>query len=352
MWNETSAADRLGIEYPIIQGPFGGGLSSTRLAAAVSNMGGLGSFGAESLSGNAIAKVIAEMRSLTVKPFSVNLWIPRENVTPPNSEEFEHYLSRLDGYYLELDIDRPLRPARFGQVFEDQIGALLEARPPVFSFVYGVPDASILQACRDRGILTLGTATTPDEGVALDRAGIDCIVASGFEAGGHKGAFLKPVDDSLIGTFALVPQMVDRVRAPVIAAGGIADSRGIKAALALGAQGVQIGTAFLACEESGASPGHRELLFNDGRENTVLTRAFTGRLARSIRNRFSDEMTIHETELPLWPVQSWVSGSLKAAAIAKGRTDLISLWAGQSASLVRGRDVKTLFDTLIAGLSP
>lgn len=350
MWNRTQAAALLGIEYPIVQGPFGGGLSSTALASTVSNAGGLGSFGADGLSPDAIINLVSELRALTDKPFAVNLWVPRETATVPNEREFEANLSLLDEYYEDLGIARPARPGQYSQDFEAQVHALLDAKPPVFSFVYGVPEASILQACRERGIVTVGTATTPEEGVALDRAGVDCIVASGVEAGGHKGAFLRPVEESLMGTFALIPQMADRVEAPVIAAGGIADVRGIWAAIALGAQGVQIGTAFLACEESGASPAHRALLHAAERDETVLTRVFTGRLARGIRNRFTDDMAGIEAELPPWPVQSWLVGSLKAAAIAQGRTDLISLWAGQCVPLVRFKSAEALFNDLIFGL--
>lgn len=351
MWNRNQATERLGIDYPIIQGPFGGGLSSTKLTAIVSTAGGLGSFGADGLPGEAIMGLVDELRSMTAKPFAINLWVPREDAAPPDASRFNRILDLLGGYYQELGIVRPARPERYGRDFESQVRALLQAAPPVFSFVYGIPDASILSACREKGIVTLGTATTPEEGVALDRAGVDCIVASGMEAGGHKGAFLRPVEDSLMGTFTLVPQLVDRVSAPVIAAGGIADSRGIRAALALGAQGVQIGTAFLACMESGASDGHRALILAAERDETVLTRVFTGRLARSIKNRFTAEMAAHEPELPIWPIQSWFAGSLKAAAIAAGRTDLISLWAGQCAPLVHLDRASALFDDLVSGLS-
>jgi nitronate monooxygenase len=351
MWNTLSAAERLHIRYPIIQGPFGGGLSTTKLASTVSNAGGLGSFGSDSLDGEGIVKLVAEMRSLTTRPFAVNLWVPREKVTTPTTEEFEYVLSLLDVYYQELGIERPARPERFGQDFDIQVRALLEARPPAFSFVYGVPEASILQECRERHIVTIGTATTPEEAVALDRAGVDCIVASGVEAGGHKGAFLRPVEESLMSTFTLVPQIVDRVKAPVIAAGGVADIRGVRAALALGAQGVQVGTAFLACEESGASEAHRELLLSSKRDDTTLTRVFTGRLARGIRNRLSSELSAHHANVPLWPVQSWFIGSLKAAAIAQGRIDLFPLWAGQCAPLVRHNTAQALLHDLSMGLS-
>jgi nitronate monooxygenase len=162
---------------------------------------------------------------------------------------------------------------------------------------------------------------------------------------------LRPAEESLIGTFALIPQVVDRVKAPVIAAGGIADSRGIKAALALGAKGVQIGTALLACEESNATDAHRELLFDQGASDTVLTRACTGRLARSIRNRFADEMKAHEAELLPFPFQLWLAGTLKDASVARGRTDLVSLSGGQAAALLHQKNARMLFDELILEMS-
>lgn len=351
MWNSTRAAEVLGLTYPIVQGPFGGGLSSTVLAATVSNAGGMGSFGADNLGAKQIGDLVAELRLLTPKPFAVNLWVSHGMEPHLSDDEFDDAIDRLITFMGELDLDAPSRPEKFGQYYDVQVRALLEAKPPVFSFVYGVPEPSILAECRRRGIKTVGTATTAAEAVALDQAGVDCVVASGFEAGGHKGAFLKSVEDSLTGTFALVPHIVDRVKAPVIAAGGVGDSLGLKAALALGASGVQIGTAFLACEESGASPAYRELLFSEAREDTVLTSVFTGRLARSMRNRFSEEMAIHAPELPDYPVHAWFVAPIKAAAIAQGRTDLISLWAGQGAHLVRFRKAQELFDHLVSQMS-
>jgi nitronate monooxygenase len=351
MWNKTAAAERLGILYPIVQGPFGGGLSTTKLVATISNAGGMGSYGAESLSPDGIRDVVAELKSLTSNAFAINLWVPKGSVAAPTVSEYHLNMQRFDEYYRELGLARPQRPEHYGQDYSQQVEALLEARPPVFSFVYGVPEEDVLEKCRAYGIRTVGTATTPDEAAALDAAGVDCVIASSFEAGGHKGAFLKPVDRSLVGMFSLLPQIVDRVSIPVIAAGGIADARGLKAAFALGAQGAQIGTAFLACDESGASPAHRRLLFEGARDDTVLTRSFTGRLARSLRNRFSEDMEPLQQLFPDYPVQSWFAGSLKSAAIAQGRSDLISLWAGQSTPLVRHRKALDLFEELVSGLS-
>jgi nitronate monooxygenase len=351
MWHETEVSRRLGIRYPIIQGPFGGGASTAILAATVSNAGGLGSFGVHTFTPAQITATVNDIRKLTARPFALNLWIPKESTISPSDEDFERSFARLDPYYRELGITRPAPPASFGQDFSAQIRAVLDARPAVFSFVFGIPERSILEECRERAIVTLGTATTPDEAAALDNAGIDCIVASGFEAGGHRGAFLRPAEESLIGTFALIPQVVDRVKAPVIAAGGIADARGLKAAFALGAKGVQIGTAFLACRESAATQQHRELLFDQRASDTVLTKAFTGRLARSIRNRFSDDMKSREAELAEFPIQLWLAGTLRDASHARGNTDLVSLSAGQAAPLLYRRNAKTLFDELVFEMS-
>jgi nitronate monooxygenase len=186
-----------------------------------------------------------------------------------------------------------------------------------------------------------------EEALAVEKAGVDLVVAAGFEAGGHRPSFLKPPEESLLGTFALVPQIADAVRIPVVAAGGIADGRGIAAALTLGADAVQVGTAFFACEESGATAAYRELLFTAASRDTGLTRAFTGRLARGIYNRLARELHGHEAMFAKYPAHSWILAPLRAAAVAKGRTDLINLWAGQAAPLVRYRHADELFAALV-----
>src|SRR5271156_2482939 len=214
---------------------------------------------------------------------------------------------------------KPYAPIRF----EDQARVLLDAKVPVFSFIYGIPPKEILDECRAQGILTIGAATTPDEAVALEQAGVDVIVASGFEAGGHRGSFLRPSEDSLTGTMALVPQVVDAVRLPVVAAGAIGDARGIMAAFALGAEGVQMGTAFLACEESGANPYHRAALLSDHAKQTALTRGFTGRLARGIRNRLVDELNQKDAEILPYPLQRALVRHLSIPAEKAGRPELL-----------------------------
>jgi nitronate monooxygenase len=347
MWNETRLAEQLGVRYPIIQGPFGGGASSVELTTTVSDAGGLGSYGAESVQPEKIGSLVTEIRSKTGKPFAVNLWIPTREPTSVDRDALLKGGSAFDKYFREHGIELPPPPEQVIPDYADQVRALLDAAPPVFSFVYGAPELEIIRECRRRAIFTVGTATTVQEGVFLEEAGVDCIVATGIEAGGHRPSFLRSAEISLTGMVSLVPQLVDRVKVPVIAAGGIADGRGIRAAMALGAEGVQIGTAFLACDESAASPEHRRELFGPSRSDTILTRVFTGRLARSIRNRLTDEMAKREDELAPYPAQIWLASLLKASALERGDSSLISLWAGQSASLVRHRKANELMEELV-----
>jgi len=347
-WHVTRVTKRLGITYPIIQGPFGGGASSPALAAAVSNAGGLGSYGLMPTAPAEIAGVVRSIRALTKKPFAMNLWVSGAD---PDAAKFtrtlyDDALAGLRRYFDELGIEPPAFPPPPPVSFEDQARALLDADPPVFSFVFGIPPAAILRECHDRKIPTIGTVTTAAEARAMEEAGVDVIVASGFEAGGHRGSFLASAEESLTGTFALVPQVADAVRVPVIAAGGIADARGIAAARMLGAEGVQIGTAFLACEESNASPLHRSLLFSDAARLTALTRRFSGRLGRAIRNQFVDD----SPALP-YPLQGWLLRPVLQAAVAQGRTDLPMFWAGQGAHLVRHHHAADLLAALVSETS-
>jgi nitronate monooxygenase len=237
---------------------------------------------------------------------------------------------------------RPYEPIRF----EDQVQVLLDEGISAFSFIYGIPSKQILDEFHRQGISLIGTATTVDEAIALEQAGVDVIAASGFEAGGHRGSFLQPSEDSLTGTMALVPQVVDAVKLPVVAAGGIGDARGIVAAFALGAEGVQMGTAFIAFEESGANTLHRKALLSGQAKQTALTRGFTGRLARGIKNRLLDELNQKDIEILPYPLQRALVRHLSIPAEKAGTAELLALWAGQSANLSRCSDVRTLLDTL------
>ena len=351
-WNKTRISSSLGIEYPIIQGPLGG-LSTQRLTATVSNFGGLGSFGAHGLSPSVIEDVIAEIRTLTSKPFAINLWVSMEDegAYTSGSEAFARSLMPLAGHIQALGGTLPTYQPYVPIRFEDQVRVLLDAKVPVFSFIYGIPPKEILDECRTQGILTIGAATTPDEAIVLEQAGVDVIAASGFEAGGHRGSFLRPAEESLTGTFSLVPQVADAVSVPVVAAGGIADARGIVAAFALGAEGVQIGTAFLATEESGTSVHHRNALLGGHARRTGLTRGFTGRLARGIHNQLLEEFNRPGVEILPYPLQRALVRNLSLPAEKAGKPELLALWAGQSANLSRQSDAKALLQTLVSEVS-
>jgi nitronate monooxygenase len=349
-WNQTRVASILGIEYPLIQGPLGG-FSSERLTALVSNFGGLGSFGAHGLEPQAIKDKIAEIRSLTSKPFAMNLWVSMEDDGAIESDgaAFQRALSHLAPHIEAVGGTQPTFSPHKSIRFEDQVRVLLDAKVPVFSFIYGVPPKEILEEARKQNIITIGTATTPDEALALEQAGVNLVVASGFEAGGHRGSFLRSSEDSLTGTISLVPQTVDAVKIPVIAAGGISDARGIAAAFALGAEGVQMGTVFLACEESGAHPLHREAILSGKAGHTSLTRGFTGRLARGIHNELLQSLNQPETKILPYPLQRVLMRNLALPAQKAGNAGLLALWAGQSANLARCPSVLELLESLVSG---
>ena len=345
MWNGNRITQLLDLDIPLVQGPFGGGLSSVTLAATVSAAGGLGSFGAHHLTADNILETAAAIRQRTDRPFALNLWIPPYD--PATPADVQHGSDLLAPFYRELGLAPPTLPnADYWPDYGEQVEAILEACPAVFSFVYGIPEPATLRACRQRGIRTLGTATTVAEARALEQAGVDAIIATGFEAGGHRVSFLEEAEHSLNGSFALIPQIRDAVSLPVIAAGGIADGRGMAAALMLGADAVQVGTAFLACEESNASGLHRDMLFSERAQHTGLTRAFSGRLARGIRNRFMEEMAGRQ-DIPGYPLQTWMTRPLKQIAQQQETPELLALWASQASPLLQHRQARTLIRTMI-----
>jgi nitronate monooxygenase len=346
----TEATRRLGLTHPIVQGPFGGGLSTVELATTVSEAGGLGSYGAHILPPQQILDLAQQLRARTSRPFALNLWVsdhdPGGDALSP--ADFERAAQLFAPYFRELGVPLPSPPPRYGERFDEQVEALLEARPPVFSFVFGIPSPAILAECRRRGIATIGAATSVAEARALEEAGVDALVATGFEAGGHRPSFLARAEDSLMGTFALTRLVTSRVKIPVIAAGGIADRQGVRAALTLGASAAQLGTAFLACAESGASPTHKRLLFSERAAATTLTRVFSGRLARGLANRLTRELAPRLAELPPYPIPGWFLSHLRAAAIAQENPELMSLWSSQVAPALRHTSAAELFADLIA----
>ncbi|MDY0908897.1 nitronate monooxygenase [Microbacterium sp. CFBP9034] len=338
----------LGIDEPIVLGPFGG-LSSVGLTAAVSERGGLGSYGLYGYGADRIADTIAQLRAATARPFAVNLWLPTGDEVSPTDVDLGPSLTALAPLFEAAGVTTPLVPARFLPDIAEQLEAVLDAAPAVVSVVYGTPDEALTAAARGRGIRIIGTATSVAEAVALEAAGVDAIVASGAEAAGHRVSFLRDPSHSLVGTFALVPQVVDAVRIPVIAAGGIADRRGVAAAFALGAEGVQVGTAFLRTRQSAATDAHRRTITAAADTDTVLTRAMSGQLARGIPNRAMRDIETSGVIAP-FPAQNWATGVFRAAAAARGDGDLVSLWAGQASALATREDAGDVFEELRAGL--
>lgn len=337
----------LGIEHPIILGPFGG-LSSVALAAAVSESGGLGSYGLYGYDGDRIREIGAEMRAATDRPFAVNIWLPRGDEVAPNPQH-SVFAQALQPFYEAVGVGVPARPERYIPPLDEQLDAIWDVAPAVLSVVFGVPSAEVVDEARRRGIRIVGTATTVAEAVALAEAGVDAIVATGAEAGGHRVSFLRPAEESLIGTFALIPQVVDAVDVPVIAAGGIGDRRGVSAAFALGASGVQVGTAFLATAESAANDAHREAIRSTAADETVLTRAMSGRLARGARNRVVRAIEASGTIAP-FPMQNWLTGRFRTPAGQQNLGELQSLWMGQAAPLSRHDSAAAVFAELSRGL--
>lgn len=330
----TTIADLFGIELPIIQAPMAG-VQGSALAAAVSEAGGLGSLPAAMLGAEALHAEVAEIRRRTSKPFNVNFFC---HVDPAfDAERDAAWRRTLAPYYDELGVARDAiaaGPAR-APFNADHADALDVLRPAVVSFHFGLPEEALLDRVRRTGAKILSSATTVEEARWLETRGVDAIIAQGVEAGGHRGMFLSDDVTTQVGTFALLPQIVDAVRVPVIAAGGIADARGVAAALRLGAAGVQIGTAYLLCPEATTNAVHRAALQSEAARHTALTNVITGRPARGIVNRIIRELGPLRAEVPEFPLATPAVMALRAAAEARGSGDFSPLWAGQNASHCR-----------------
>ncbi len=338
-------ADRLGIEHPIVQAPMAGGATTAALVAAVSEAGGLGSIGGGYLSPAALRDQIRAVRALTARPFSVNLFVPEPPRPPPAAGEIARVREALAPFRAEVGLGPAEVPAAAAP-FREQLDVVLGEGVAAFSFTFGALAAEDVRALERRGATVIGTATTVREARALAASGVHAIVAQGGEAGAHRGTFLGPPGRSLVGTLALVPQVVDAVSVPVVAAGGIMDGRGVAAALVLGASAVQMGTAFLPCPECGVHALHKEaILARPADDSTVVTRAFSGKAARAIANRFAESLEGAAT-LP-YPIQNAMTSDLRREAAQAGKADLMSLWAGQAASLSRALPAGELVRTLV-----
>lgn len=349
MWYNTKATQLLGIDYPIMQGPFGGNLSTVELTAAVSNAGGLGGYGAYTMSPQEIYEVGKQLKAATDKPYNINLWVSDHDIPEGGltDEKFAKTIEQYKPYFDEVGIPIPEKPAPFQSRFENQLQVILDVKPKVFSFMFGALSEDVLEQCRRSGIATVGAATTLDEAIFLENSGVDMIIASGFEAGGHRPSFLASAEFSLTGTFVLLQLIREKVKIPVIAAGGIANGKGVAAALALGADAVQIGTAFLATDESNALPIHREMLFSDAAKYTTLSRAYTGRLGRGLTSRIAKEISGKEEGILPFPLQTTLISPLRKAALDQQKWDMILFWGGQIAPILKHTKAKELMRALI-----
>jgi nitronate monooxygenase len=326
----------LDVELPIVQAPMAGSQDSA-LTIAVSNAGGLGSLPCAMLSNDAIRSELQVVRSGTTQPYNVNFFVHHQ--PKPDAAAMARWHQLLAPYYAEFGIDPDEVPPAGGRLpFNDDVADVVEEfRPPIVSFHFGLPEPALLERVRSWGSIILASATTVNEGLWLEANGVDAVIAQGLEAGGHRGMFLSSDLTTQIGTFALVPQLVDELTVPVIAAGGIATAREVRAAGALGAAGVQVGTAYLLCSESTIHEVHRSALRSDAVRHTVLTNLWSGRPARGMVNRFIREFGPISEAAPAFPLAGAAVAPIRARAEQQGSGDFSPLWAGQH--VLRSREI-------------
>jgi nitronate monooxygenase len=347
IWPDSRLLDLLGIDHPIIQAPMAGA-STPALVEAVSNAGALGGFGATDCTPEELRTVIRDIRRRTHRPFIINLYLERNGAEEPEQGRVAVLRDALAPLYAELAAGAMPDPKPLFQDFEAQIAVVIEERVPVFSAHFGAPPPEIIRALKAAGTRILGTATTVDEARILEAGGVDALIAQGSEAGGHRGTFASPVEQAMIGTLALVPQVVDAVRVPVIAAGGIMDGRGLAAALALGAAGVQMGTAFVACPENDVHPAYRARLLQADARDAVLTAAVSGQPARLLRNRLVEVLEAHADAALPFARQYSLTTALRRTAAVRGDAEFLTMWAGQGVGLARSLPAAELVRRLVA----
>lgn len=337
--------EMLGIDFPIIQAPMAG-VQEHELAVAVSNAGGLGSLPCAMLSPEGLRNELTALTSQTSKPYNVNFFC---HVRPePDAEAERHWRHAIAPYFEEFSIDPDTISWQAGRspFNAEMAGVLAEFKPPVVSFHFGLPAPDLMDRIRGWGGKILSTATTVDEALWLEAQGVDAIIAQGLEAGGHRGFFLSRDISTQVGTFALLPQIVEAVKIPVIAAGGIANAKGVQAVMALGAAGAQIGTAYLLCPEAQTKAVHRTALKSEASRVTALTNLFSGGPARGIVNRIMRELGPMSSNAPAFPLASAALAPLRAKAEAEGSGDFSPLWAGQNVSGCREVSAATLTQAL------
>lgn len=345
MWNKTELTILLQIEYPIIQAPMAGGATTPQLVSEVSNSGGLGMIGAGYLNADQVRTAIQEVHQRTTLPFGVNLFVVEEQEI--SDSDLHKSFDALEPFREKFELPDEVPDVKASLSIERQVDVIIDEGVPVCSFTFGIPTQSIINRLKENNIIVIGTATTVEEAIAVERAGMDAVVAQGSEAGGHRGSFLGERKGGHIGTMALVPQVVDHVKIPVIASGGIMDARGFAAAAMLGAVGVQIGTVFLTTTESGAHDLHKKAIMNATEENTVITKSFSGKEARGIENDYIRLMNDNAFIAP-YPIQNTLTKSIRKEAANQGNGGYMSLWAGQGTRLNKETTVKELIEELVS----
>jgi nitronate monooxygenase len=343
----TDLLRKLGIRHPIIQAPMGGGPGTPRLAAAVSNAGGLGSLACAYLTVDGLVRDFEAARALTTGgPLNINLFAGGYHTRVDRDPS--PILNLLRDVHAELELPPPVLPDVGADPFPAQVEAVLRVRPEIFSFTFGIPPADTMQALRAAGITIIGTATTVIEATMLADAGVDAIVAQGAEAGAHRGTFAGSFEEAMVPTLELVRQIAKATNVPVIASGGIMTGGEIAAALAAGASAVQLGTAFLACPEAGTSDAYKSALLRASGEDTVITRAYSGRAARGIRNTFIELVGEREELILPFPIQNSLTRDMRSASAKRKNPEYLSLWAGTGVARLRAMPAAELIETLMA----
>jgi len=345
MWQDRRILDLLDIEHPIILAPMAS-VANAELVAAVSEAGGLGSFGAAGTPTDRLRATVQAIQQRTGRPFNINLFSAHTEEFDRNARPGPQLAARLEAYHAELGVDKVPDPAPMFGPAEEQFDVLIEEGVPIVSFHFGA-DARLVERAHDSGAKVLCSATTVAEAKALEDIGIDAVIAQGSEAGGHRGTFTVDYRQALIGTMALVPQIVDAVSVPVIAAGGIMDARGVVASLALGASAAQLGTAFLGCPETPIGDAWRASLQAAEAEATTVTEAMSGKPARGIRNRYIDEVEALDEPILPYPAQYSISRDLRKAAAERGDAQFLAIWAGQGVGLMRQLPAADLVNELV-----
>lgn len=333
------------VQHAIVQAPMAGACT-TELVAAVSNGGGLGSFGAAAMSPENLRQKINDIRQNTDRTFNINLFARQSEAFDESATIGPGLVALMEQYNQELGVDNIPTPSQLFGPADEQLKVLIEESVPVISFHFGVEEAQVKEI-HAAGLKVISSATTVEEALHLESVGVDAVIAQGSEAGGHRGTFIGDYRNALIGTLSLVPQVVDAIKVPVIAAGGIMDARGIVACRALGASAVQMGTAFLGCPESGIPELWREHLKNASASKPTVTTAMSGKPARGLRNRYITEVEALDEDLLPYPLQYSISGPIRQKALGQDNPDFHAMWSGQGVGLLKEMSASDLLDQLI-----